>query len=63
MIYGTFLQSPYLWHLISGSQKTPLFHVFDDSGPSGYQMNREKCTIIIFLGERPWEKEPEERSH
>jgi hypothetical protein len=23
----------------------------------------EKCTAIIFLGERSWEKEPEERSH
>jgi hypothetical protein len=39
------------------------FHVFDVSGPSGYQMNWGKCTVIIFLGERSWEKEPEERSH
>jgi hypothetical protein len=63
MINGTFLQSPYLWHFISGSQKTPFFHVFDVLGPSGYQMNGGKCTTIIFLGERSWEKEPEERSH
>jgi hypothetical protein len=63
MIYRTFLQSPYLWHLIPGSQKTPFLHVFDVSGPSGYQMNEEKCMAIIFLGERSWEKEPEERSH
>jgi hypothetical protein len=26
-------------------------------------MNGGKCTAIIFLGERSWEKEPEERSH
>jgi hypothetical protein len=26
-------------------------------------MNGGKCITIIFLGERSWEKEPEERSH
>jgi hypothetical protein len=52
MIYGTFLQSPYLWHLISGRQKTPFFHVFDVSGPSGYQTNGEKMHNHYFFGRK-----------
>jgi hypothetical protein len=52
-----------MWHLISGSQKTPLFHVFDVSGPSGYQMNHEKMHIHYFsgrkiVGERTRREEP-----
>jgi hypothetical protein len=50
MIYGTFLQSPHLWHLISGSQKTLIFCVFDVSGPFGYQMVRGKMHIHYFIG-------------
>jgi hypothetical protein len=63
MIYGTLLKSPYLWHLIYGSQKTPFFHIFDVSGPSGHQMNRGKMHNHYFFGRKLWEKEPEERSH
>jgi hypothetical protein len=35
-----------------------MFHDLLDTKWTG-----EKCTAIIFLGERSWEKEPEERSH
>jgi hypothetical protein len=49
--------------LISGSQKTPFFHVFDVSGPSGYQMNRGKMHNHYFsrrkiMRERTRREEP-----
>jgi hypothetical protein len=50
--WGTFLQSPHFWYLISRSQKTPFPHIFDVLGPSGCEMDRGKMHTKYFIGRK-----------
>jgi hypothetical protein len=53
MIYGTLLHSPYLWHLISGSQKTPFFPCFWCFGTFWIPNEPRKNAQPLFF----WEKD------
>ena len=63
MIYGTFIQCPYFWYLISGRQKTSffLFLVFHEL--QGPKWKKENCTVGFSSGEPQREEELSEESH
>ena len=56
MIYGTFIQSPYFWYLISGRQNTSPFLVFIVSGVSRTQIIKVKIPRQFFFGRRAMER-------
>ena len=60
MIYGTFIQSPYFWYLISGRQKTSffLFLMFQElQGPKW----KKEITQLVFHRENNRGKKTEAR--
>ena len=60
MIYGTFLQSPLHWYLISGGRKPPVscFYCFSDL--LDVNKSEEKYLISFSSGEALWAKEARE---
>ena len=63
MIYGTFIQSPYFWHLISGRQIAPLFLflLFQEFREPNYKKERNPAS---FSSEgRTWKEDRREESH
>ena len=63
MIYGTFIQSPYFWYLISGRQKTSFFLFLMFQELQGPKWKKENCTVGFSSGERQREDEVSEESH
>ena len=63
MIYGTFIQSPYFWYLVSRRQKNLLFLVFNVLGATGTQMEKGKLHSWFSSGEQQREEELSEKSH
>jgi hypothetical protein len=63
MIYGTFLQSPFYWYLISGRQKTSFFLFYCFRDLLDVKKFKEKYLISFSPGEGPWAKEASEESH
>ena len=63
MIYGTFVQSPFYWYLISGRQKTTFFLFYCFRDLLDVKKFEEKYLISFSPGEGPWAKEASEESH
>jgi hypothetical protein len=62
MIYGTFLQSPLFWYLISKNMKT-LFRIFKFQGPLMTQLNRGKTPLKFFIAEKTASKRNQREGH
>lgn len=63
MIYGTFIQSPYFWYLISGRQKTSLFLFLMFQELQGPKWKKENCTVGFSSGEHKREEDRRKKSH
>ena len=63
MIYGTFIQNPYFWYLISGRQKTSFFLFLMFQELQGPKWKKENCTVGFPSEEHQREEELREESH
>ena len=63
MIYGTFIQSPYFWYLISGRQKTSFFLFLMFQELQGPKWKKENCTTGFSLGEEQRKEDQRKKSH
>ena len=63
MIYGTLMQGPYFWYLISGRQKSSFFLFLMLWELQGPKWKKKNCTVGFLSGEHQREEELREESH